>query len=255
MKWTKKMGGIVFLAFLGINAWAEPPIRLGVGDWPPYLSEDLKHQGVVAHIITEVFSQAGHKVEITFYPWARAYKEAQKGRLDGTGVWLKKPEREIDFYYTDPVLEEQHVIFHLKSYPFEWKTIEDLQGIQIGGIIKFSYGAEFDAAVKAGKLEVHRISEDRQAFGMLLKGRIDVYPQEVNVGYYNLQKHFKAEEVRLITHHPKLLLSDVSYLLLSKKVERNKQLIQIFNQELKRFKESGKYAQYFERVKQGKYQQ
>ena len=93
----------IFLFELNI-ASAEETIRIAVGDWPPFLTEDLKHNGVVAHIIGDILASEGYKAEFHFFPWARAYEWGKTGEYDGTAVWLKKPEREQDFYYSDPVL-------------------------------------------------------------------------------------------------------------------------------------------------------
>ena len=65
-----------------------------MGDWPPFLSEDLAHQGIAARIIRDVFAEAGYETQFAFYPWARALENARSGSLDGTAVWLKTAERE-----------------------------------------------------------------------------------------------------------------------------------------------------------------
>ena len=249
-----KIGGkiLVFLLFLS-TVRAADDIHLTVGDWPPYFSQDLKHQGVMSHIINDVFEEAGYQVTFDSLPWARAYKEAKSGRFDGTGVWLKTQERQDSFYYSIPVLEEQHVFFHLKRYPFEWKSLDELYGMQIGGIIKFSYGEAFDYAAETDKFKIHRVSTDEQAFGMLLKEYITIFPQEINVGYYNIRKLFGPKGAAQITHHPKRLLRESSYLLFPKNLERSQQLTQVFNKGLKRFKKSGKYSKYLARARQGGY--
>jgi len=101
---------------------------------------------------------------------------------------------------------------------------------------------------------MRRVTTDIQAFPMLLKERIQVYPQELNVGYDALYRNFLMRETQLITHHPKPFHMDFSYLLLSKEIERNKRLIKIFNKNLKRLKDSGDIDQYFNEARQGKYQ-
>ncbi|MBI9091175.1 MAG: hypothetical protein JEZ12_18335 [Desulfobacterium sp.] len=67
------------------------------------------------------------------------------------------------------------------------KNIDDLHGLKIGGIIKFSYGEEFDKAEDSGKLNVQRVSTDVQNIKKLLAGRFHIYPQEINVGFYTYQ--------------------------------------------------------------------
>lgn len=241
---------LFFLLLLVTGIWAiNDTIRIGLGEWAPYLSENKEHKGIVSCIIRDIFEEAGYTVEFVFYPWARAYEEAKVGRLDGTAVWLKTDEREDDFYFSDPLLEETHVFFHLKSYSFEWNSLKDLYDENIGGIIKFSYGKEVDDAIKEGKLNLFRVTTDKQAFNMLLSGRIGIYPQEVNIGYAFIREHFSREECKLITHNPTILFHNFSYLLLSRNLNRNKKLMRIFNRGLRKMKESGRYTGYFDKEK------
>ena len=86
-----------------------------------------------------------------------------------------------------------------------------------------------------------------------LKKRIQIYPQEINVGYSFLRQHLTESDVQKITHHPKPLLNNLSYVLFPKKVERSKTLLLKFNKQLKKFRESGRYEKYFEAFHQGDY--
>ncbi len=252
----KKILIICFLLFLVLflpgHSYSEETIHITAGEWSPYLSEKIEDNGIAGRIIKEAFALEGIKVKISFLPWKRAYSEAEKGKYNGTAVWLKKPDRKKTFYYSDPVIEEQHVFFYLKSYPFKWNAIEDLMNHKVGGLLGFSYGPVFDDAIKAGEVKMHRLPTDIQAFGMLLKKRIQVYPQELNVGYEALYGNFLIGETQLVTHHPKPFHVDFSYLLLSKKIERNKHLIEIFNKNLKRLKESGEINRYFKEAREEK---
>ena len=243
---------LIIIIFSTEKSYSEETIRLTSGEWATYLSEKLKNNGIVGRIIKEAFALEGIDVKISFFPWKRAYSEAEKGKYDGTAVWLKKPEREKQFLYSDPVIEEQHVFFHLKRYPFDWGAFEDLRNSKVGGLLGFSYGPTFDAVIKSGEVKMRRVTTDIQAFQMLLKERIQVYPQELNVGYEALYRNFFIGETQVITHHPKPFHVDFSYLLLSKKIERNKRLIKIFNKNLKRLEESGDIDQYFKEARQGK---
>jgi polar amino acid transport system substrate-binding protein len=221
-------------------------ITIAVGDWPPYLSSHEKNKGIVAGIITEIFSAAGYDVKYKFLPWARAYDQTKRGDFDCTGVWLKKSERQADFYYSDPVLKEKHVFFHRIDVPFHWRSMNDLKGMKIGGIQRFSYGSEFDRAEKLNLFKVDRAKSDLLNFRKLLAKRFQIYPQEINVGYSSLMSDFKPEERALITNNPKVLFTEDSYLLCPKKLPRSKTLVSIFNKGLEKIREGGRYANYIE---------
>ena len=46
-------------------------IRLGSGEWPPYTSEKLMHEGVASLLIKEAFALEGVDVTFEYYPWKR----------------------------------------------------------------------------------------------------------------------------------------------------------------------------------------
>jgi len=229
-------------------------VSISIGEWPPYTSSHQKHNGVIAHIIQDVFSEMGLKVQFQTMPWARAYEEAASGRFDGTGVWMHKQEREKDFIYSDPILEERFVFFHLKDDPFDWKALEDLKGSMMGGVRASSYGPEMDAAIESGLLTMTRVTRFHQNYSRLLLRRVRLVPMEVNVGYSMIREHIALENQNLITHHPKAFLENFSYVLFPKKSKESKNLVLKFNKQLKIFRKSGRYDQYMADLKAGKYE-
>ena len=253
MGWLQRILTLFFLLNIAANGFAEETIHLTNGEFTPYMSKELKYYGVVSRVVTEAFAFENIKVEYKFLPWKRAFESAKSGKYEGSVVWSYSAEREEDFYYSDSVIEGNTVFFHLKNYVFNWNTIEDLKGIKIGGTTGYSYGDTFDQAEKAGNLEVHRVTHDYQNFLMLLRGRAQIVPLELEVGYRLLQKHLSPEEVERITHHPKPLKTIPYHLILSKQVERNGHFIHIFNKGLKRLKENGQYEQYIAESRRGEY--
>lgn len=245
---------VLILIILGFsNCNAEEKIRIAVGEWPPFISEDLKHYGFAARIITEAFACEGIKVEYDFFPWARSMYYAKNGTFDGTAIWSRKPEREQDFYFSDQVLSTKWVFFHRKDFTFDWKTIDDLKNIPIGATIAYVYGEGFEEAERSGKIDVDRAPHDELNFRKLLAGRIKLFPQEIEAGYAQMQKIFKPEEKEQITHHAKPFKDDPHYLLLSNKLQNNQRLMELFNKGLKKLKDSGKIDQYIKESRAGDY--
>ncbi|WP_256689448.1 hypothetical protein [Aeromonas veronii] len=91
-------------------------LNIIVGEWPPFVSEQSKQHGPVAHLISDLFKEAGYQVKFHFAPWGRVYSLAANSQLyDATAVWMHKTEREQDFLFSEAVLQEQFVFFSLKS--------------------------------------------------------------------------------------------------------------------------------------------
>ena len=245
----------VFL-FLSFSApsFAEETIRITNAEWAPYTSERLKYNGVASRVASEAFALMGVKVIYEFYPEARAYDLAKKGEWDASIAWSIFPEREKDFWGADPVFEGYNVFFHLKSKPFDWKTVDDLKGIPIGATLAFAYSKWFKPAEESGKIMVERVGSDEINFRKLLQHRIDIFPVNLEVGYFTLKLYFSPEEVAQVTHHPLGLNDKSGYgVIFSKSVKRNEQLVPLFNEGLKKLKVSGKYDQYFEESRRGDY--
>ncbi|MGB1291652.1 MAG: substrate-binding periplasmic protein [Pseudoalteromonas sp.] len=227
-------------------------IEISAGEWPPFLSESLPEQGVIAHLIRDVFAQANIKVNFTFLPWGRAYHDTQKQKYAATAVWMFEKERTNHFLFSDAVLNERFVFFHLQSRPFDWQSVNDLKGLILGGGLAYSYGAEFDKALEDEIFEISRVNSSVQNFKRLSMNRIDVFAEEQSVGYHVLNNEL-ADIANTITHHPKPLLINQSFLLFPKDGEKSQQLLSIFNQQLAQFKKDGRYQSYFNGLDRGDY--
>ena len=104
---------------------AEEIIRITTGEHPPYLSENLKYNGVGLRIIREAFALEGVTVEYGFFPWKRSYKLAKQGEWDASATWGHNIERDNDFYFSEPLYPAISAFFHLKSYKFHWNTLDN----------------------------------------------------------------------------------------------------------------------------------
>ncbi|WP_281557160.1 ABC transporter substrate-binding protein [Thalassomonas sp. RHCl1] len=243
----------LFIAPIGsFSCLAQEVIRIATGEFPPYYSQRYENYGPTPAIVVQAFAHVNIKVEFGFFPWNRSLELAKNNIWDATCCWFETPGWETDFYYSDAVRSREKIFFHLKSYPFKWQSFDDLKGIRIGTTVKYSYGAAFDAANKAGKLLIEPAPTNEMNLKKLLVGRIDIFPIDRLMGYQLLADLFTPEKIQLITHHPKILFSDSVRLLVSKKNPKNQYFIDKFNLGLKRLKESADYEPFFIREQQDK---
>lgn len=220
-----------------------PTLEIGVGEWPPFLSESLPNKGLIAHLLTDVFLEAGYQVEFNFLPWVRAYQVTSKGEYDATAVWMFKEERSEDFYYSEPVLNEKFVFIYRKGDSFDWNTMSDLKGKLIGGGLGYSYGPEFDEALEQGLFKQIRLPTVEQNLRMLAAKRTDVFAEEMSVANYTLKK-FAPDLQGELVFHPKPILENQSFVLFPKSDPNSLILLNAFNRTLADFKESGRYDEY-----------
>lgn len=227
-------------------------IVIANGEWLPFLSEKLKNYGVFAHIITESFASEGITVVYKWRPWKRAYKSTLKGKFHATATWVPTPERKKAFYYSDTILVNSKVFFYIKTHPFDWDTVNDLKNLRIGGVLGYTYGDLFDKAEEDGKISVERVPTEMQNFKKLLAGRIQIYPQELEIGYGYICE-FPPDQACLFTHHPMPIMETTHHLIFSKNVQANRRFVDLFNKGLLKLKESGKYDAYLAASRLGKY--
>lgn len=233
---------------------AQEEISIAVGEWPPYLSPDQKHNGVAAHLISDIFSAMDIKANIRFYPWTRAYNEARDGLHAASAIWMDKEARRLDFIYSDAVLVEQFVFFHHKEFDFNWDSVNDLKDLAIGGVYASSYGPILDQALSRGAIKMERVNRPEQNFNKILKNRIALFPFEIHVGKHVLKKYFSTSQQQQIVHHPKPYLNNSSFVLFPKSIASSKKLSEAFNQQLNIMKKNGQYDTYFKKFKQGYYE-
>lgn len=167
------------------------------------------------------------------------------GKHDATAVWMHAEEREQEFTFSDPVLKERFVVFHLKDQPVSWSSVEDLSDLRLGGSIGYSYGSAFDQAIEDDLLSIEWVASTVLNFRRLLFDRIDAFPEEINVGYHILRRELDPEEASRITHHPRPLLENESFVLFPKTRPDTVQLAERFNDRLQAFRDSGRYDHYF----------
>jgi polar amino acid transport system substrate-binding protein len=248
--------GSLLLAFAQATISAET-IRISTGEFSPWSSESLKHNGFTSHVIKEAFTLAGYEVEFTYYPWKRAFDSAKSGKkFHATSYWYPSEERANNFYYSDPIQTDQTVFFYLKSNPLgDWNTLSDLEGKRIGATSGFTYTAEFWDAAKSKRLDIQEASSDELNFKKLLKGRVDIVPSDPLVGQKILRESFGADIAAGVVFSPKPLVAPTGHLLFSKQLADAADLVSAFNLGLAELRESGRYAQFQADLIAGKYDQ
>ena len=229
----------LLLALLAVVArvQAEPVVRIGTGDWTPYVDQQRSDGGALARLVSAVFAVAGYRTEFVFYPWDRNVLMLEQGSLDAIMPYSCSPKR-LDFgTCSDPLVRGEIVLFHRKDLSFDWRYVTDLRAFRIGTTHGYSYGPQFDQALQDGILRVEQSSKEDTGFRLLELGRIDLYLQDRAVGYAMLRRLFPQGHA--ITHHPRFVNTEPLRLLFRRGDPAAAQLLERFNAELARFAERG----------------
>ncbi len=234
-------------------------VQIATEEYAPFTSAKLKQSGIFSHIVSEAFRLEGVEVEYTFFPAARSYNLAKVGKIDGTMPWAHRDEREVDFLYSDPVMDVggEH-LFYRKGFEFTWNAkIQDyrtLKNINIGAINSYNYGKKFQDAEAKGIIKVYRVTTLKQLYLMLLKGHIDIVISKEWVGRYVLQSEFTPRQIAQIESSPETAdPPSYDYLLISKLRPNFKNLLEVFNAGLKKLHKSGRYDAILKAFRNGEY--
>ncbi|WP_018690908.1 substrate-binding periplasmic protein [Algicola sagamiensis] len=215
------------------------PIRITVGEWPPFIGEHLEDKGVGAKIVKEVFQNAGYEVIYEFYPWSRSYRYAAIAEREGTILWSYNEERAKIFHYSDPIMMSGSFFFMKKNRLIPWKSFRDLRGNVVGALSGYYYGPDFAKAEKNREIDVQRMTITDEKLLRLLLTRLDIVAVDYYVGHSILNQYFEAEDREQITHHPKPLSLEDLFLIMPKKGKYSQKYIDHFNVKLKEMKAKG----------------
>ena len=228
----------LLLAVLG-PAQAEPKtLRIGTGDWAPYVDQDRSDGGALPRLISAVFADADYRVEFIFHPWDRNVLMLQQGQLHAIMPYSCTPSRLNYGICSDPLVRGEIVLFHRRDQAFDWTTVEDLLKYRIGTTLGYSYGPAFDEALQAGRLNVVQNGKEDTSFRLLELGRVDLHPQDRAVGYAMLRRLFPADSGNIV-HHPRQLNTEPLRLLFRKDDPEGIKLLRLFNARLRDFAERG----------------
>lgn len=235
----------LFVLFIIPPLSARERIIIATGEYPPYLSQFIEHNGVGLRIIREAFNLMNIDVEYRFYPWKRAYSNAESGICDATATWTWTEEREKAFLYSDPLYTVVDVFFHRRDNPVSWSELDDLIGLRLGATRGYSYTEEYLRKAKSGLLQVEMENSDLLNIRKLMKGHIDAFPINIDVGYELIYREYGTRGLLILTHSPTPLRTIETHLLFSRNYEKHEEMTILFNMGLNILRDRGKVDEYF----------
>lgn len=196
------MGRIIFLVTLSLMlvtvspASAETPTLTlaSVDNIPPYVfMQNGKLTGLSVDIINELAKRGDFNVSIQTSPWARVLLQVEEGAVDGAFSAYRKKEREAYSLYTGIIHYDELRVAINKSNRFEFHGIESLYDKTVGKGRGVWVSKEFNATVKAGKINLSEANDMKMInIKKLHEGRLDaVIGSPVAMQYYARELGYK----------------------------------------------------------------
>lgn len=231
-------------------------IAISTGEWAPFSGEQVYQNGFVLHVIREAYAREGLQVQYDFFPWERAYQSAlrEDSPYTATAYWYRSPERESDCLYSEPLIEEEMVLFFRKADPLEhWETLTDLEDYRIGISLGVTYPEDFKELAESGELNVQEAPDDELNFRKLLAGRIDIFPTTSVAGLELLRNTFTPAEMAELDYNKKPIMVSTGHLLFCQTNPTAAEQLNIFNSGLQKLMADGTYAQLYADLLAGRY--
>lgn len=150
--------------------------------YPPYsYSEDGRAVGIYPEIVHAADNlMTEFEIDLQPIPWKRGVKQVETGRIFGLLPPYYRPQIRPNIHpYSDPILDEEVVVFCQNSWISKRKSTEwpkDFYGLIIGMNDGFSLGGQaFWQAVEEKKIEVKYANGNRINLLKLRAERIDCY--------------------------------------------------------------------------------
>ncbi|WP_212627629.1 transporter substrate-binding domain-containing protein [Pseudomonas sp. PP3] len=192
------MGRLLWLLMLlaGTTQAAEKIRYCDYPVYPPISWSDGKQvRGLAPSVVKNLFGQLGYQVEVVVLGnWKRCLLDAAEGRVDVVLAYSTAQREQSMLFSKVPVLREEVALFINRQHPVKFERLQDLARYRGGLLFGESYGVEFDRMV-AQNNNIEWVSDSRQNFGKLIRGRIDFITQERRTGQLYVESLAGAQDI------------------------------------------------------------
>jgi polar amino acid transport system substrate-binding protein len=247
------------------------PIDIAIGEWKPYVSQELEGYGEVTQKITLILERMGYRPNYIFMPWGQAEmlvrKNAENYGPRGTFPFRQLGDRVKYFYFSEEPILQAHLVFFYNKEKIETgskekavlKKPKDLEKYKLG-YIKKSAGYEYPEELqKIFDKHGTAVDNDYLLFKRLIDNNdmnIQVVPELKEVGLDLLYNSFSGEQEKIklfkkdITGVQDYFLTVESFFLTSLLNPENKEFMDKFNKQHKALIDLGILEQISQKAKQ-----
>ncbi len=206
---------------------------------PPYVFQTTESEapGILVEIVQQAFAGTEYTIKPVFLPLGRGFKLLEEGKVDGLSI--STTDLNLKAHYSDISIEYHNFAIGLSERVGQVDTIADLRGKSIIAFQKAdSYLGEAFAAAVAGSPNYIEMANQENQVHMLLKGRIDLAVMDRSIFMYYRNKLIREGQVE---EGGKYRLYDLFAPSRYRTAFYDEGVRDVFNQGLKRLRESGRY--------------
>lgn len=228
----------LFLIVFTINATNTGKTIVAVADpWPPFVDKENPTDGLSLEIIRAAFKTQGYEVKMEYVPWARALNGVKDGTYDIIPDAWFTVERKKFFLFGEPYVANELKFIKRKGDPFEFDTLQSLEGKLVGTVRGYAYGDEF---LQSQDFKREEVVDLMLNIKKLIAGRIDLTIDN-EIAVIALIKQVDPSLLLEIEFVKTPLSRDFVYIMAGLKNPRHKEIIKAFNNGIAKIKANGTY--------------
>ena len=239
-KRLKLLAAAIATIFFSGTVLAQTP-TLAIGEYSPFVAQQLPEYGVTAAIVSAAFNAQGIDVQYDFLPWKRGYTQTLNGKYVGTFPYLKTPERESSFLYSEPIFTDRFRLFVLQPQQNQSNWYNKRVCIPLG------YDTtQIQAFTSANQITFEQPPDIANCFKMLKRNRVDaVWVSELVAADTN--RELFGADAKTYPCNVNLLDESKYYFIVSKTLSQANQWMSRFDEGLKKIRKNGRYAEILRR--------
>lgn len=166
--------------------------------WPPYSSQEFKHQGACVAVARAALKAMGHELVVDFYPWSRAKKLAKMSSSKYLGYFPEYSYQTQEFIFTDSMGSSPLGLVERKSHPIRWHKVADLNQYYLGVVEGYVNTSQLDQMIASGDQPVEVASSDIHNIQKVASARVQAAAIDTHVLRYLIAgKQFNSTRSKL----------------------------------------------------------
>jgi polar amino acid transport system substrate-binding protein len=231
---------------LPVCALLSTPVVLAVDlttgpNYPPLSDQSKADGGIATRIVSATFQSMGEAVLLDWLPWKRGFEDTKAGRYQATFPYVRSPERELDFLYSDVIFTHQSFLWTRTGDTLSAQDPSTFKG-QKALCIPHGYRSPIEDVLRtqiaSGEVRVERPITRESCIRMLVSKRVDATTgSEGEVGASLLATGLGTQ----ISRGKKPIVELDFFLIAPKSNPQSAELINRFNSQLRKLRADGQY--------------
>lgn len=151
----------------------DEPLPLVTGyNYSPFTDDDLPGGGLATQLVRAIFDGLDQPVDIEFLSWTPGYQATLKGTYAGTFPYIRAPDREAKFLYSQPLFEVGSYLYVQRDTQIVADDPTDLVGLTLCLPSGYAPGPIIGQMIDDGRIQRVTPADMPTCFQQLLAGEV-----------------------------------------------------------------------------------